>query len=94
MNVFKFNNERIAAMNQSLNLKYDMAKSMKLLEDLIKQWNTEQKKLARKKTIKKEIKEIKEIKEEKKSIEIKEIKEVKEEEKKPEEPKKPKLKLW
>ena len=39
MNVFKFNNNRIGAMNNSLNLRIDTAESMQNLEKILDQWN-------------------------------------------------------
>ena len=39
MNVFKFNNNRIGAMNNSLNLRIDTAESMQSLEKILDQWN-------------------------------------------------------
>jgi hypothetical protein len=40
MNVFKFNNERIEAMNNSINLRNDMSKSMDILKNKLELWNT------------------------------------------------------
>ena len=39
MNVFKFNNNRIEAMNRSINLRQDMSKSMSALRNKLEQWN-------------------------------------------------------
>ena len=81
MNVFKFNNNRIGAMNNSLNLRIDTAESMQSLEKILDQWNKDLKKTKtlpkhkkpkqekekeRKVTIIDESKELKEIEEEKK----------------------------
>ena len=40
MNVFKFNNERIEAMNNSINLRHDMSQSMNILKSKLELWNT------------------------------------------------------
>jgi hypothetical protein len=40
MNVFKFNNERIEAMNNSINLRNDMSQSMDILKNKLELWNT------------------------------------------------------
>ena len=39
MNVFKFNNTRIEAMNSSINLRHDMSQSMNVLKKKLEQWN-------------------------------------------------------
>ena len=39
MNVFKFNNNRIEAMNNSINLRHDMSQSMNALKNKLEQWN-------------------------------------------------------
>ena len=39
MNVFKFNNERIEAMNNSINLRNDMSQSMDILKNKLELWN-------------------------------------------------------
>ena len=39
MNVFKFNNNRIEAMNKSINLRQDMSQSMTVLKNKLEQWN-------------------------------------------------------
>ena len=44
MNVFKFNNNRIDAMNKSLNLRHDMAESMQSLAKVLNEWNVDLKK--------------------------------------------------
>ena len=80
MNVFKFNNNRIKAMNKSLSLRSDMAESMESLEKLLNKWNVD---------LKKTQKVSKEKKPEKKSFldivgETKKLKLEKEEEKKEE----------
>ena len=40
MNVFKFNNERIEVMNNSINLRNDMSQSMDILKSKLELWNT------------------------------------------------------
>ena len=76
MNVFKFNNNRIKAMNKSLNLRNDMAESMTNLEKILNQWNKDLRKTKIMKRPKKEeqknvlniideSKELKEIEEDK-----------------------------
>ena len=45
MNVYQFNNNRIVSMNDSLNLRNDMKKTMIELDKKMKQWNNELKKI-------------------------------------------------
>jgi hypoxanthine phosphoribosyltransferase len=74
MNVFKFNNNRIGAMNNSLNLRIDTAESMQSLEKILDQWNKDLKKT---KTIPKHKKPKQEKEKERKVTIIDESKELK-----------------
>ena len=67
MNAYQFNNKRIAAMNDSINLRNDMTESMIKLERMINQWNFDLKK-TKSINIKKEKKNLIIVKDETKNL--------------------------
>ena len=77
MNAYQFNNKRIAAMNDSVNLRNDMTESMIKLERMINQWNFDLKK-TKSINIKKEKKNLIIVKDETKNLIDKEKEDIEE----------------